>query len=129
MHLTTHSMPKDRGFTLVEVLFAITLLSVGILAALTMITNTVSNNASALGTSSGTFTAAKYVEQQLNLDYDDTDLGDGSHSTTTVPGYNVSWTVEDHNPTEYSKKIKITVQSQTFPFKSTEFVYYRAKWY
>ena len=68
---------KEDGYTLVEVLIAITVLAFGLMAVATMQVTAIKTNAIASGMSQGLTLAQAKVEELMNLPYsalDDTDL-------------------------------------------------------
>ncbi len=96
-----------RGFTLIEVLIAMAIFSIGILAVGTLqITSTNSNASARIHTEEYTWVVDR-IERMTALDYDDTDLTAGDHSVVQGP-YTVSWTVVDDTPVAGAKSIAVT---------------------
>lgn len=78
------------GFTLVEVLVALLILTVGILGAASMQINSIRGNTSANRISEASLVASDRAEILLNMGFDSTSLVSGSE---TVKGYGVTWKV------------------------------------
>jgi type IV pilus assembly protein PilV len=67
---------KDRGFTLLEILIAISILTVGLLAVASMQISAMRANSFAGGVTEGTTWTGDQLEKLLALPYDDADLDD-----------------------------------------------------
>lgn len=110
----TNLKSQQRGFTLVEVLIALTIFTIGILAVATMQTSSIRYNSSARLSSEAVFQAERKVEELLAGSYAALNGGDqtngphtlnwtvtnqGTHSTIVVtvtwkePGGNKSYTL------------------------------------
>ena len=95
--------PADpaAGFTLIEVLVALSLLAFGILAVATMQISSIQGNASSMGYTEAATRATDRMEILLNLDYGDANLADtvtgggDPHQVVDGEGYTTRWTVED----------------------------------
>ena len=97
----------QRGFTLIEVLIAMAIFSVGMLAVGAMqITSTNSNASARIHTEEYTWVVDQ-IERLTALDYDLGDLTAGDHSVVQGP-YTVSWTVVDDTPVAGAKRITVT---------------------
>lgn len=108
MKKTIFSMTDARGFTLVEVLVAMVVLSIGIIALTSMQSTGIKGNATANILTTGGTWAADTVEQVFAMDYDT--LADGN--TTSVDGnYSINWDVTDDTPMPDTKTVAITVSS------------------
>jgi len=110
---TRRSMNTEKGFTLLEVLIAITILSVGLLAIASMQIAAIQTTGSAKSISKGIMWAEDRMEMLNSLDYGDALLSGtaGVISDPSPPdGFNISWTVGDNNPRPQCKFITITVQ-------------------
>lgn len=93
--------PNQRGFTLVEVLVALTIFTVGVLAAAIMLTSSIRYNAAAKLASDGVFKAERQIEELLTGSF--TGLGDGKD---TDGPHSLSWNVTDQGT---HKTIALTV--------------------
>jgi type IV pilus assembly protein PilV len=76
----------QTGFTIIEVLIAITIFAIGILAVVTMQTTSVNGNAKARQISEETTWASDQIEQLLVRDY--ALIVDGAGTTNGLPGLN-----------------------------------------
>lgn len=65
-------MTNNRGFTLVEVLVAMTILAIGIFAAALMQINAIKGNSSASHRSAATQLGLSFLEELKRMDFDDT---------------------------------------------------------
>jgi type IV pilus assembly protein PilV len=115
---------KDQGFTLIEVLIAITIFAVGLLAVAAMQTSAITVNSTAGQITTRMTWAQDKLEELMALPYSDPwleDLGDppsgtdtagNAHQETTSEGsydYTISWTVTDNTPISGTKLITVTV--------------------
>ena len=120
--------PRDnRGFTLVEALIAMVILSLGIIALISMQTTSVKGNSKARGISNASLLAQAKIEQFVGADFDT--IVDGNE--TTADGlYTISWTVDDtvlgSVPYLPLKEILVTVSRNDFGAqRDITFTYYR----
>ena len=98
----------NRGFTLMEVLVALAIFSIGILAVGTLqIRSANSNTGARIHTEEYTW-AVDQIERLMALDYDDAALDAGTSSVAQGP-YTVSWTVVEDSPVTGAKSIAVTV--------------------
>jgi len=96
-----------QGFTLLEVMIAMAIFSVGILAVGAMQINSANTNTGArIYTEEATWVADQ-IERLTALDYNDDDLTAGDHAVVQGP-YTVSWTVADDAPVAGAKRIAVT---------------------
>ena len=113
---------KDQGFTLIEVLIAITIFAVGLLAIAAMQASAIRVNSTAGQITTRMTWAQDKLEELMALPYSDPwieDLGDppsgtdtagNAHQETTSDGiYTISWTVTDDTPISSTKLITVTV--------------------
>ena len=130
---------KEEGYTLVEVLIAITVLAFGLMAVATMQVTAIKTNGIASGMSQGLTLAQAKMEELMNLPYTHADLrdldGDGTGKGTDEDGeddeknfglndavadsdhftpgtdgkYTVSWNVAVDEPVTDSKTIRVIV--------------------
>ena len=124
----------ETGFTIIEVLIAITIFSIGILAVVTMQTTSVNGNAKARHISEETSWAADQMEQLLAQDYPL--LVDGAGTTAGLPGlddggltpattadggpvispdgaYSIYWNVAVDQPAPNLKTLRVIVRHNT----------------
>jgi type IV pilus assembly protein PilV len=102
---------REEGFTLIEVLIALTIFAVGMMAIATMQLSAISVNARAHRLTQRTTYAQDKIEELVALPYTDTgDLANGFHPGGTTPdGFAVSWTITNNNPVPNVKSIAVTV--------------------
>ena len=111
---------KEKGFTLLEVMIAIAILTFGILAVASMQTSSIYGNSVANRLTEGTSWAGDKMEELLTISYTDANLSSGKHGPETVMSgvnrYEVSWKVIDNvNPSDpliNAKLITVTVTWQ-----------------
>jgi len=124
---------KQEGYTLIEVLIAITVLAFGLMAVATMQVTAIKTNAIASGMSQGLTLAQAKVEELMNLPYsalDDTDFDGTAGLNHTVEGddsdkdplethgrYTIYWNVAVDEPVTNSKTIRVIV---TWPERGRE---------
>ncbi|GAI06307.1 unnamed protein product [marine sediment metagenome] len=99
----------NRGFTLIEVLIAMAIFSIGILAIGSMQVTSINSNARARMHTEGYTWVGNRIERLTTLSYDDDDLTDGDHGPVAEGTYAISWTVEDDTPLAGTKTIKVKV--------------------
>lgn len=101
---------KEKGFTLLEVLIAISIFSIGILAVGTMQISAINGNASARMHTEAATWAADRVERLMALPYNhpDLDAANNPHSVPPEGVYGIEWNVTDHVVNNF-KEISITV--------------------
>jgi type II secretion system protein I len=97
-----------QGFTLLEVLVAMAIFSIGILAVGALQINSTNTNTGARIYTEESTWVADQIERLTALDYDNTDLDAGDHEVVQGP-YTVQWTVADDSPVADAKRIAVTV--------------------
>lgn len=101
-----------RGFSLVEVMVAMTVFTIGILSVMVMQSTSLTSTTGAERMSSANNIASEEVEQLLHLGYDDPQLVAGVHPTKVVATpqeqYTVIWTVSDDTPMVGTKRLVLT---------------------
>lgn len=97
-----HLTSNQQGFTLIEVLISMVILSVGILATSQLQLSFMQSNVKARIMTLGTAQAQEKIEELMSLPYDDAnfDLGTPPHTDTTDPTYTYTWTVTDNAAAE-----------------------------
>lgn len=123
---------KSHGFTLIEVLIAMAIFSIGILGVAAMQTSSTKGNSAAGRVTSNVTWAADRIETLMALPYAHADISSGNHSvaagnlTTATDGIDnnsdgrideagetgniaIEWTITDDIPMNRTKTIKITV--------------------
>ena len=100
----------EKGFTIIEVIIAISVLTVGILAVSSMQVSAIRGNAFASRQTEGTTIALDRLEKLMSLSYGDTDLAAGSHTAPSPSSrYIVVWNVSDDSPLNNAKRVIVTV--------------------
>ena len=113
MEKRVRNLRKEKGFTLIEVLFAITILAFGLLAVASMQTGAIQGNFFASGKTEAVTWAQDRMESLLALPFTNADLSDGHHDDLSPPpGYTIGWDVADNNPIANCKLIIVTVTPQ-----------------
>jgi len=117
------SRGNDRGYTLIEILIAVTIFSLGILAVAGMQVAAMSANYRASRSTSLIVNAQDKLEELIALPYDDpwlqaagnppgSDTNGNTHQETTSEGYTISWHVIDDDPVPNAKRVTVTVTGQ-----------------
>jgi prepilin-type N-terminal cleavage/methylation domain-containing protein len=87
----------QNGFTLLEVIVAISILMFGILAVASMQSASMRGNALSMSLTEGTTLAADRVERILTRSYTHADLTAGNHTDPSPPaGFTITWVVTDN---------------------------------
>lgn len=105
-------LQKDQGFTLIEVLIAISIFAVGLLAVATMQLSAIRVNSTAGQITTRITWAQDKLEELMALPYTDSQLqaaGSPFQETTPDGYYTISWTVTDDTPISDTKLITVTV--------------------
>jgi len=116
------------GFTLIEVMIAIVVLTIGILGVLSMQTTSIGGNAGANHISTAAVWGSKEIEEIFSINYDDASLNDGGTigvaglNVTNAPNadgsatmespdgmYNIYWNVVEDYPIPNVKNIRVIV--------------------
>lgn len=99
----------EAGFTLLEILIAVAILSVGILGLINMQISSIQGNDRALELSEASTEGATNLESLMGLAYDDSGMAGGATGNTTQGNYTISWAVADNTPIPNVKQITMTV--------------------
>jgi type IV pilus assembly protein PilV len=102
-------LKNNKGFTLIEVIIAVSILTVGILAVGALQTSSVRGNYSAWTTSEATTIAVAKIEELMHLSWDDANLIVGLHNCPNRGPYAISWNVTDPAFIAQTKGITVTV--------------------
>jgi prepilin-type N-terminal cleavage/methylation domain-containing protein len=100
----------EKGFTIIEVMIAVSVLAIGLLGVSSMQVSSMWGNAFARQQTEGATIALDRMEKLMSLSYDNTELDAGSHSDLSPPnGYSVVWEVENNSPLDNTKRVIVTV--------------------
>jgi type IV pilus assembly protein PilV len=113
------TLKKQEGFTLLEVLIAVSIFAVGLLAIAAMQTSAIRMNSTGNRITELSTLGMDKLEDLLNRPYTDPSLQSagnypnldsaGNTHQVTTDGYQVSWFIVDNKPTTNTKKITLTV--------------------
>ncbi len=84
--IKTGNKMKEAGFTLIELMVAAAIFSIGLLAIGSMQVGAIQGNSTANGITQGTTWAENQVERLIGLDYNDPDLADTDGDGTSQDG-------------------------------------------
>ncbi len=127
-----------KGFTIIEVLIALAIFGIGILAVAKMQISATGHNTSSRVYTEAASVGGGGVEELINLDFDDSDLeiNDAEnpyHERTDVgPNnmYDIKWKVKSAVPTPAGdvqvKSIEVEVKADRFPDREFNATYYKA---
>jgi type IV pilus assembly protein PilV len=133
---TTKNLKGEAGFTIIEMMMAVVILAIGILAIVALQTSNVARNNTAKHQSEGYTWAMDQIETLLNLNYTHADLavqGDpinvvdnDGHVLVRAP-YTVEWDVADNgaaglNNIENSKRVHVSVRWSGREVAAVDFV-------
>jgi type IV pilus assembly protein PilV len=128
MRSVKRKMKEEKGFTLVEILFAITILSIGILAVASLQATAINGNWKAIQLTQATTWGQNYLEYLMRIPYDHDDLkdlnGDGDTGLGAVgtgadhgedrvsdnTAYSINWNVSEETPYPNTKTIRLIVR-------------------
>ncbi len=100
---------NDQGFTIIEVLMALAIFAIGILAVAKMQLTSVNGNTSARKYTEASTWGVSEIENIMSTAYDDAALDDGTTGTVVQGIYTVNWTVTEAVPIPNVKQINIVV--------------------
>ena len=95
---------NNRGFSIIEVIFALSIFTIGILAVSTLSISSVNSNASARRITDATALAEDRLERLAAMPYDD--IADG---VETQGAYKITWVVIENDIVDKTKSITVTV--------------------
>ena len=102
-----------RGFTLIEVMVAMAIFAVGILALAGLQTNYISGNAQARLKTEATALGGHVIEQLRSMPFDAADLDPATNPHQPPVGstgpFNVQWSVADNTPVNNAKMVTVSV--------------------
>ena len=109
--LTDEKTTEDwRGFTLIEVLIALAIFAIGILAIAGLQIRSINLNSSARMQSEATIVAVDVMERLASLPYEHPELDETSGPQQNQVGvYTVFWQITDESPINWCKTITVWV--------------------
>ena len=109
---------NNRGYSLIEVLIAMAIFSLGILGVAGMQISSTGSNSTARKITDATYYAEDRLETLMSLSWADADLVAATHTEATANGYTIEWIVTDAdldaNGTNDSRIINLTVSHDVF---------------
>jgi type IV pilus assembly protein PilV len=108
--ISIKNLKKQEGFTLIEVLVALTIFAVGLLAIAAMQTSAIRMNSSGNRLTEISTVGIDRLENLMSLPYSDPLLANGTRNDPAPPpGFMVTYNVLQDNPTINTKRITLTV--------------------
>ncbi len=101
---------KEKGFTLLELIIAISILTVGLLAVGSMQTAAIVGNSRAYQITESTNAAQAQLEELVRKPWGSAELSVGAHGPQTIGRYNVSWNVSSVAGLPNTLLITVTAQ-------------------
>ena len=123
------STTQEKGFTLVEILIALTIFAIGILGVASMQAWGLRGNASAIWHSQAATLAADKIEELMMVPYVTLESGPTTLQSETQGDYTINWTVTPNAPINLTTTIAVNVTwndhgtTKTF---TPDFIFYRA---
>lgn len=93
-----NKIERGNGFTLIEVLIAIAVFSIGTLTIISLQISSIRTNLSSRGSTEAASWAVDRMEKLMTLPFDDSDIDDGTHQAQSSDSrYDIDWTVIDND--------------------------------
>ena len=119
---------SNSGFTLIEVLIALAIFAIGILALTSLQAVYIGGNSSARMQTEATSLAAQWLERLKILPYAHDDLDPvGNPHRQIVGAYRIEWNIADNSPINQVKTIRITVTPENLRGRPVNLDYRRAE--
>ena len=130
------AMQNDAGFTIIEVVIAISILAVGLLGVAAMQTSAIQVNSAAGQMTTRINWAQDRMEELKAMPFSDpwleaagnppgVDSAGNTHEQTTSDGYAVRWDVDEGEPVLNTKRIVVTVTGKG---KTSQLTCMKADW-
>jgi prepilin-type N-terminal cleavage/methylation domain-containing protein len=125
----TNKKNNNQGYSLIEVLLAISIFSIGILGVAALQISSTGSTSTASKITDATYYAEDKLEELISFDWADPDLDPAGnmHTEATADGYTIQWDVTDAdldaNGTNDSKIIDLTVSHNVFNVGTTSLLY------
>jgi type IV pilus assembly protein PilV len=104
------ALKKQDGFTLIEVLIALTIFSVGLLAIAAMQTSAIRMNSTGNRVTELSTLGIDRMENLMSLPYTDPQLAVGAYTDPSPPaGYTANWTVVQDTLVTKTRRITLTM--------------------
>jgi len=101
---------NEKGVTIIEILMAMCVLAVGILAVITMQTAAAKGNSTSSMSTDGLIFAVNQLETLMDRAWDHADLASGNNPHSVSQGqYTITWNVTDDGVISNTKTINMTV--------------------
>jgi type IV pilus modification protein PilV len=101
---------NTQGFTLIEIVIALAIFSIGILAIASVQMSSINGNSSARMQTEATTLAVERLERLIALPYDHADLDESNNPHQATSGsYTIVWRVSEDVPIPSTKTIIVTV--------------------
>lgn len=123
------TLGNQNGFTMIEILIAVSIFAIGMLAVASMQISGIHGNATAGSLTGAATWAADRMETLLGLPYDHADLDPAGnpHSGGTQGRYTIEWNVIADEILPNTKTIRVSVEySDRGRNKTVSFNYYKA---
>ena len=102
---------QEAGFTMLEILIAIFILSIGLLGVASMQGYSLSADSFAYNVNQGTNLGQNKIEELVALSYNDPELSVSTHDETSDDGlYLITWVVTNGSSLADTKEINLTVK-------------------
>jgi prepilin-type N-terminal cleavage/methylation domain-containing protein len=115
-NLKPFSMKNNQGFSLIELLIAIALLSIGLLALFTLQSTAIRGNLDSKELTTAVFLSEKKMEELKNTPFDSLTLGSANDANNPINGsgqgggiFNRSWTIQSYSGSSRMKRITVSI--------------------
>jgi prepilin-type N-terminal cleavage/methylation domain-containing protein len=103
---------NTQGFTLLEIVIALAIFSIGILAIASIQITSINGNSSARMQTEATTLAVERLERLIALPYDHADLDESNNPHQATSGvYTIIWRISEDVPIPFTKTIIVTVSA------------------